>query len=172
MKPLLPLSMLCLLGASAFAQTTPPPEPPAPPTAPVPPTPPTGALKPTDMVPPSPAPTTPTAPAAPAATPAPAPARTRPNAAAAPAATAPGSSRSGTTQLQTSDGPVTVTWGQPAQVPNISDYQAKVPDLDRNGDGVLSRAEVPASHALASEFRLVDRNRDGRISAAELANWR
>ncbi|WP_368562742.1 hypothetical protein [Pseudoxanthomonas sp. UTMC 1351] len=74
--------------------------------------------------------------------------------------------------LQEPSGPVTVTWGQSQTLPNAADYQTKVPDLDRNGDGVLSRAEVPPDHALSSEFKLVDRNHDGKITAAELQNWR
>ena len=74
--------------------------------------------------------------------------------------------------LQEASGPVTVTWGQPQALANAADYQAKVADLDRNGDGVLTRAEVPPDHALSSEFKLVDRNHDGRITPTELQNWR
>jgi uncharacterized membrane protein YdfJ with MMPL/SSD domain len=74
--------------------------------------------------------------------------------------------------LQESSGPVTVTWGQPQTLANAADYQTKVSDLDRNGDGVLTRAEVPPEHALSSEFKLVDRNHDGKITATELQNWR
>ncbi len=76
------------------------------------------------------------------------------------------------TQIDGADGPVTVRWGQSETVPNAADYRAKVADLDQNGDGLLTRSEVPATHALSSEFSLVDRNRDGRITAAELAGWR
>ncbi|WP_454829457.1 hypothetical protein [Pseudoxanthomonas wuyuanensis] len=75
-------------------------------------------------------------------------------------------------QLQDPGGPVTLTWGQPQTVPNISDYRVRIVDLDANGDGVLTRDEVPESHALSSEFKLVDSNRDGRITAEELENWR
>jgi anti-sigma factor RsiW len=39
--------------------------------------------------------------------------------------------------LQEPSGPVTVTWGQPQTLPNAADYQIKISDLDRNGDGVL-----------------------------------
>ena len=74
--------------------------------------------------------------------------------------------------LQEASGPVTVSWGQPRALPNAADYQVKVSDLDRNGDGVLTRAEVPPEHALSSEFKLVDRNHDGKITAVELQNWR
>lgn len=67
---------------------------------------------------------------------------------------------------------MTVTWGQSDTVPNAADYQVKVADLDSDGDGVLVRGEVPDSHALSSEFSRVDRNRDGRITQAELDNWK
>ncbi|KRG71460.1 hypothetical protein [Pseudoxanthomonas dokdonensis] len=75
------------------------------------------------------------------------------------------------TQLQGENGPVTVRWGQSATLPNAADYRVSVSDLDNNGDGVISTSEVPPGHALASEFKLVDVNHDGRITAAELANW-
>lgn len=74
-------------------------------------------------------------------------------------------------QLQDQNGPVTVRWGQPATLPNVADYRISVSDLDSDGDGVISASEVPPSHALSSEFKLVDVNHDGRITAAELANW-
>ena len=61
---------------------------------------------------------------------------------------------------------------EPEALPNAADYRVTVTDLDRNGDGVVSRDEVPEGHALASEFKLVDRNHDGRVSAEELAAWR
>lgn len=78
------------------------------------------------------------------------------------------------TQIQgdAAGSPVTVHYGQPAQLPNASHYQVAIADLDKNGDGVLTRAEVPADHALSSEFKLVDGNHDGRITAAELAAWK
>lgn len=76
-----------------------------------------------------------------------------------------------TTQIQADTGPVTVVWGQPSTLPNASDYAVRIADLDRNGDGRLSRREVPAGHALNSEFKLVDRNHDGYITEAELAAW-
>lgn len=73
--------------------------------------------------------------------------------------------------FEASTGPVTVQSVQPP-LPNAADYQVQVADLDANGDGVISRREVPESHALASEFKLVDRNGDGRITAEELAGWK
>ncbi len=74
-------------------------------------------------------------------------------------------------QFEATTGPVTVQSVQPP-IPNADDYAATVAQLDANGDGVVTRAEVPADHALASEFRLVDSNRDGRITDAELSNWK
>ena len=76
------------------------------------------------------------------------------------------------TVLQGQEVPVTVNWGQPSIVPNVADYQITIADLDKNADKVITRSEVPATHALSSEFKLVDRNRDGRITEQELANWR
>lgn len=78
----------------------------------------------------------------------------------------------GSAQLQAGSGPVIVNWGQPQALSNASDYRVTVADLDADGDGVLTRAEIPESHALHSEFRLVDSNRDGRITQEELSNWR
>lgn len=74
-------------------------------------------------------------------------------------------------QLETDAGPVIVVSHQPEALPNAADYHVKISDLDTNSDNRLSRREIPKSHALASEFHLVDRNHDGYITAAELANW-
>lgn len=74
-------------------------------------------------------------------------------------------------QFEATTGPVTVKSVQPP-IPNADDYRATVAQLDGNGDGVVVRSEVPADHALASEFRLVDTDRNGRITEAELANWK
>lgn len=73
--------------------------------------------------------------------------------------------------FEASTGPVTVRSIQPP-LANAGDYAATVAQLDQNGDGVVVRSEVPEGHALASEFKLVDTNRDGRITEAELANWK
>ncbi|KFN42522.1 EF-hand domain-containing protein [Arenimonas oryziterrae] len=77
-----------------------------------------------------------------------------------------------TAQFEVSTGPLTVHWGQPADLPNAADYRVTVADLDRNDDNRISRREVPRGHALEAEFKLVDRNHDGYITQAELANWR
>ncbi len=76
------------------------------------------------------------------------------------------------TRFEASTGPVTVTSSQPSTLANANDYAVKISDLDKNGDGRLSRREIPANHALSFEFRLVDTNHDGYISATELANWK
>lgn len=75
------------------------------------------------------------------------------------------------TEFEAETGPVTVVSVQPP-IPNAADYRAGLAELDANGDGVVTRGELPPSHALFHEFRLVDRNRDGRITDTELANWK
>ena len=74
-------------------------------------------------------------------------------------------------QLEATTGPVTVKSVQPP-IGNAGDYQVKVADIDANGDGVVSKKEVPSNHALYFEFRLVDTDRNGRITDEELANWK
>lgn len=76
-----------------------------------------------------------------------------------------------TMTMQTPQGPVTVNWGQENKLANASDYRVTVEQLDKNGDGVITRDEVPENHALSSEFRLVDKNHDGKITAEELSHW-
>lgn len=76
-----------------------------------------------------------------------------------------------TVTMQTPQGPVTVNWGQSNTLSNASDYKATIEQLDKNGDGVITKDEVPETHALSSEFRLVDKNHDGKITAEELAQW-
>ena len=74
-------------------------------------------------------------------------------------------------QVQTAAGPVTVRWGQPAQSPSIEKYRAQIVALDKNGDGRLSRDELPIGDELKEKFKLIDQNHDGGLSAEELANW-
>jgi hypothetical protein len=64
-------------------------------------------------------------------------------------------------QFEATTGPVTVNSMQPP-IPNAADYQATVVQLDANGDGFVTRQEVPLNHALAFEFELVDTDRNGR----------
>jgi len=75
------------------------------------------------------------------------------------------------TQIEAETGPVTVNSVQPP-ISNASEYQVKVADIDTNGDGVVSRKEVPTNHALYFEFKLVDTNHNGRVTDEELANWK
>jgi hypothetical protein len=77
-----------------------------------------------------------------------------------------------TVTMETPQGPVTVNWGQQNTLANAADYKASIEQLDKNGDGVIVRNEVPENHALSSEFRLVDRNHDGKVTAEELSRWR
>ena len=74
-------------------------------------------------------------------------------------------------EFEAENRPVTVVSVQPP-LANADHYRITIDDLDSDGDGYIQRDEVPSGHALESEFHLVDRNRDGRISAEELANWK
>lgn len=74
-------------------------------------------------------------------------------------------------QIQAERGPVTVVSHQ-GPLPNADEYQVKVADLDANGDGRLSKSEVPKDHALWFEWHLVDTNRDGVVTDAELSAWK
>jgi hypothetical protein len=78
-----------------------------------------------------------------------------------------------TTQFNAHTGPVTLFFGQPAALANASDYRVKVVDFDRNGDGRISRREIPPFHALNFEFHLVDHDHDGYLTDEELrrSNW-
>lgn len=73
--------------------------------------------------------------------------------------------------LPSPEASVTVKSVQPP-IGNASDYQVKVADIDANGDGVVTKKEVPSDHALFFEFKLVDTDRNGRITDEELANWK
>lgn len=77
-----------------------------------------------------------------------------------------------TVQFDAATGPVTVRSSAAVELPNAADYRVTFAELDTNNDGRVTRSEVPARHALSSEFKLVDRNHNGSISAQELANWR
>jgi len=41
--------------------------------------------------------------------------------------------------------------------------------LDKNKDGKVSKAEIPAKHPLAAHFSMLDANKDGSLSQAEFA---
>ncbi len=66
---------------------------------------------------------------------------------------------------------VFVAWGQ-GELPNAGDYRQPFEDLDTDRDGRLRKGDLPAGHALNFEWHLVDRNRDGVITADEFHNWR
>ena len=70
--------------------------------------------------------------------------------------------------LEATTGPLNVTWGQPAALFKAGEYRVHVADFDANGDGVLTRSEVPGNHALQYEFHIVDDDGNGRVTDAEL----
>ncbi len=79
----------------------------------------------------------------------------------------------GTAQVQSASGPVTVTSHRGTIDPNA--YKIDFDAIDTNHDGYISRAEANASgnSNLANEFRLaLDVNHDGRLSRDELKNWK
>jgi len=41
--------------------------------------------------------------------------------------------------------------------------------LDKNKDGKITKAELPTTHPLAPHFEMLDTNRDGALSPAEFA---
>lgn len=84
------------------------------------------------------------------------------------------SNSSDTVQMEVTTGPVTLTPSQPASLSNASDNNVNISEFDSNGDGELSRREIPASDKLTHEFHLVDFNHNGFITGTELekANWR
>ncbi len=84
------------------------------------------------------------------------------------------SNSSDTVQMEVTTGPVTLTSSQPASLSNASDNNVNISEFDSNGDGELSRREIPASDQLTHEFHLVDFNHNGFITGTELekANWR
>ncbi len=75
------------------------------------------------------------------------------------------------TIIQAESGPVIVTWGQPATLFKANEYQVRISDFDSDGDGRLTRQEVPSDHALQYEFHVADSNNDGVLTANELVNW-
>ncbi len=67
------------------------------------------------------------------------------------------------------DGPVTVTWGQPAPLPDQG--RPVFAELDANNDGRLTLGETESHRLLHSDFIFADANRNGVISKAELDRW-
>ena len=75
-----------------------------------------------------------------------------------------------TVRLQTESGPVIVVSHQ-GTLPDAEEYDVTVAELDANGDGRISKSEVPKDHALYFEWHLVDDNHDGVVTEAELNTW-
>lgn len=67
--------------------------------------------------------------------------------------------------------PVTVR-SAGVELANRQDFRMRFEELDINGDGVITRDELPEGHPLQFEWHLADRNRNGRITPEELAAWR
>jgi hypothetical protein len=67
------------------------------------------------------------------------------------------------------DGPVTVTWGQPAPLPDQG--RPIFDELDANNDGRLTLEETRSHRLLHSDFIYADANRNGAISKSELERW-
>lgn len=55
---------------------------------------------------------------------------------------------------------------------NAASFRLDFDALDLNGDGVITRNELPEDHPLQFEWHLADRNRNGRITREEYAAWR
>ena len=72
-------------------------------------------------------------------------------------------------EYDTPEGRLTVRWGQP-DLPAEWARPATM-ELDVDGDGAITLVESTPNLALYSDFDFVDRNRDGRVTAAELARW-
>src|SRR5262245_58044894 len=51
-----------------------------------------------------------------------------------------------------------------------SSTQPGLSQLDKNGDGLISREEAKASPELSSRFNELDKNRDGSLSPEELSS--
>jgi hypothetical protein len=79
-----------------------------------------------------------------------------------------------TTKVETSQGDVKVTSGQPNDPPPM-DAPGSVAELDQNGDGAISLSEAKPSLDLTNEFDLADNwvpaKRDGKVTEAELQAW-
>lgn len=55
----------------------------------------------------------------------------------------------------------------PAASAAAPDVEATFKRLDGNGDGFLTRQELPANHALLPHFDMSDANRDGKLDLNE-----
>ena len=57
--------------------------------------------------------------------------------------------------------------GHAAPTAEITPAQKEFRVLDKNQDGKLSKAEMPAKHPMAAHFAMMDTNKDGMLSEAE-----
>ena len=71
--------------------------------------------------------------------------------------------------LATLPSPQSAAVASPRRAGHIAD---RFRDADRDGDGVLSRSEARTLRGVWQKFELIDTNQDGRISRAELAQYR
>ncbi len=80
-----------------------------------------------------------------------------------------GSDATHTTTYQTDKGTLTVNWGQPAAQP--AGPAPAFAQLDRDGNGSISRDEAVAYPLLSNDFIHADSNRNGAISKREYSRW-
>ncbi|MBS7455840.1 hypothetical protein [Coralloluteibacterium stylophorae] len=155
---MLPLLLGAVLAAPVLAQTPP-------------------VARPTGSTLPPPPPLPPPPSAAPAPTPAPAP---MPQSAprSYPAQAAPASTMSGPApnyganqvQLRGAAGQTITIRSRPGDI-DRSQYVVDFGQFDRNGDGRITRGEVPAGHPLQGQFHVVDSDNDGSLTRQELSGW-
>jgi hypothetical protein len=75
-----------------------------------------------------------------------------------------------TTTYQTTQGPLTVNWGQPA--PRDAGPPPPWEQMDVNGDGAVDEQEAASGYILlANDFKFADSNRNGRVSETEYSRW-
>ena len=80
-----------------------------------------------------------------------------------------GSDATHSTTYQTDKGPLTVNWGQPPARP--AGPAPAFAQLDRDGNGSISRDEAVAYPLLSNDFIHADSNRNGSISKQEYSRW-
>lgn len=73
-------------------------------------------------------------------------------------------------QLRGSAGQTVTIRSRPGSI-DPSRYDIDFSQFDRNGDGRISRSEVPSGHPLHSEFHVADSNHDGSLTRQEASGW-
>lgn len=68
--------------------------------------------------------------------------------------------------IRTHNGASVVTWGSSRILPNWHEYRTPFYDMAR-GKNYYTKQDLPAGHALLSEFHFADTNRDGKITKQE-----